>query len=167
MRNKGLLIFECFLLGVAIFFIVEALGYNERARLVPLLVGVPTALLIAFQIAIDHVPGFERFAPAQVKPGFVDRDKIGRKSAAALPADEVRRRELTALGWVLGLGVALTLFGFYIVLPLFLIGFLRVLAGLDWTRTLVSTAVAIGILYSAFVWFLRVDLYPGLFPLVG
>ena len=167
MRNKGLLIFECFLLGVAIFFIVEALGYNARARLVPLLVGVPTALLIAFQIAVDHVPGFERFAPAQVKPGFVDRDGIATPGAAALPADEVRRRELTALGWVLGLGVALTLFGFYIVLPLFLVGFLRFVAGIGWGRTLLSTAVAIGILYSAFVWFLRVDLYPGLVPLVG
>ena len=167
MKNKGLLIFECFLLAVAIFFVVEALGYNRRARLVPILVGVPTALLIAFQIAIDHVPGFQRFAPAQVKPGFVDRDKLGGRRGETLPQDEVRRRELTALGWVLGLGVALTLFGFYIVLPLFLIGFLRFLAGLDWTRALLSTAVAIGILYGAFVWFLRVDLYPGLIPLIG
>lgn len=167
MSKPGLLIFELLLLGVAIFFVVEAMGYNERARLVPILVGVPTALLIAFQIAIDHVPGFERFGPAQLKPGFMERELLARKGKAALPDDEVRRRELTALGWVLGLGVALTLFGFYIVLPLFLVTFLRFVAGLGWGRAIVSAAVAIGILYSAFVWFLRVDLYPGLFPVIG
>jgi len=163
--NKGLLAFELLILAVAVYFVVVAFGYNARARLVPILIGVPTILLIAFQIALDHVPAFKNLGPSKVK--LINRDIVAKKEKPKVDSGDLVQRELAALAWVIGLGVALSVFGYYIVLPVFLACFLRFAADLDWARALVSTVLATGILYAAFVWFLRVDLYPGLVPLIG
>jgi len=162
MKNKGLLAFEVLLLVAVAYFVIEATDYNRRARLVPILIGVPVFLLILFQIAVDHVPSFERFRPGRVQLTNVPAGVARREAAETASDAETSRRELTALAWVIGLGIALTLFGYYLVIPLFLITFLRFVAALNWRRALISTALTSGILYAAFVWFLRVDFYPGL-----
>lgn len=162
MKNKGLALFELFLLVVVAYFLVEATQYNSRARLVPILVGVPTLLLIAFQMAVDHIPVLERFRPARVQIVSMDREMPSRQKKAELSRSETLRREFTALAWVVGLGVALTLFGFYVVLPLFLFSFLRFVAGLGWLRSLLLAALAAALLYLSFVQLLGVSFYPGM-----
>jgi len=167
-KKTGLLIFELLLLALVLFFVVKAFGYNARARLVPLLIGIPTLLLLLFQIGLDHVPAMKGLAPATMKPGLSKSEaKAKTTEAHFMPEGELVRREMMALAWVIGLGLGLTLFGYFVVLPAFLVVMLRFVSGLSWTSTFVSTGVSMLILYFAFVWFLRVELYPGIIPIFG
>jgi hypothetical protein len=162
MRNLGLLLFELFLLVLVVFFVVQATEYNSRARLVPLLFGIPTFCLIVFQIGLDHVPALEKFRPVRKDLTKIAKNSDRNSKDRGESASDTTIREVIMLAWVIGLGIALTLFGFLVVLPIFLLTFLKFAARLSWSQTLISTALASGFLYLTFIWFLQVRFYYGI-----
>lgn len=55
MKWDGKNVFTLFLLVVAACFVVLAFSYSPRGRLVPLLVGIPTFLLLAWQLISQNI----------------------------------------------------------------------------------------------------------------
>ncbi|UCH76202.1 MAG: tripartite tricarboxylate transporter permease [Rhodospirillales bacterium] len=65
------------------------------------------------------------------------------------------------LAWFAGLLVLSSLIGFVLALPLFLVSFLRIRAGLNWPRVLILSAAGIGFMIAMAGWLHR-DFPPGL-----
>lgn len=116
-----------------------ALGFPEKARLMPLLVGIPGTLLALFQLVVElRVPG----AP--------DKDEgLG-------PA------ERRMLGWTLLFFTGLLAFGFVHAGPVLVFAFLLLGRGESLRIALISSIGMWAVLYGFFVKALGMPLFPGL-----
>lgn len=121
---------------------LAALGFPEKARIMPLLVGVPGTLLALAQLIRD-VRTFER-----------DRD-LGEGTLA-------RRRERHMLAWLMVFLAGVLGFGFLVASPVLVLAFLRVGQRESWVVSL-SGAIAVWIvLYAVFTRLLGLFLFEGL-----
>ena len=161
MRNRGMLIFEILLSLAVLWFVLESFGYNERARLLPLVIGVPTLVLMIIQTALDNIPGLAKYRSGSLKLVNVEQAKKQVKDDQP-DVKEIGRREISALTWVIGLGIALSLFGYYIVIPVFLVLFLRLVGKTSWRAVGLSTVITCLLLYGAFVYILDINFYSGM-----
>jgi putative tricarboxylic transport membrane protein len=55
-RQAGRILFDVLLLAIVVVFVRSALGLSTDARVMPLLIGVPTAVALAFQLVLDVEP---------------------------------------------------------------------------------------------------------------
>lgn len=155
-----------FTLGVFVLvlgFLLLSLNYQPRARLVPLIIGVPTLLLTLFQLLIDMIPAVgRRFS------FFQDYDLFGiETSRAAEPAQESRpsgsvfRREINFAAWLLLLMALVYFLGYLVAIPLFLVLFMRLRSSESWLMTLSITAVTWAFVYIVFIVVMGAPLHPG------
>lgn len=130
-------------------YVVMSLGFPGLARLFPLVVGIPGAILAATQFALDL-----RGRPARGGDTATGR---GRRTAAAAWA-----QELGVLWWAAAL-VALTLaLGFGASIPLFLALFLRIRGKESWPVTAALAGAGWAFIYLVFSVGMKVFLFPGL-----
>ncbi len=120
-----------------------ALGFTEKARLMPLLVGIPGTIL-----AIIELMNEIRATAAQAESGE--------------PADVVTKAERTMLGWVGLFFLGILGFGFVYAGPILVFAFM--LAGKKETPAvaLVSAAGAWAVLYGFFQVAMEIPLFQGL-----
>ena len=155
-----------FTLGVFVVvlgFLVLALDYQPRARLVPLIIAVPTLLLTLFQFLIDAVPAVgRRFS------FFQEYDLFGIETGrAAEPSEEKRssgnvfRRELSFAAWLLFLVALIYFIGYLAAIPLFMILFMRLRSSERWLVTLSITAVTWAFVYFVFIVIMGAPLHEG------
>ena len=71
-------------------------------------------------------------------------------------------KQLKAVGWLLGLLVALSVFGFLITIPAYIFTFLTWRAGQDKRRSAMIAIGALVFVWVIFVWLLDYELYTGL-----
>ncbi len=155
-----------FTLGVFVLvlvFLVLSLGYQPRARLVPLIIAVPTLLLTLLQLLIDMIP-----AVARRFSFFQEYDLFGIDSGrAAEPSEENRRsgtvyrRELGFAAWLLLLMALIYFLGYLVAIPLFLILFMRLRSSESWLMTLSITAATWAFVYVVFIMVMGAPLHPG------
>lgn len=158
--------FSTFLTAVmlAIFaaFVLIAFEFPADARFMPFIVGIPGLVLCVLQLLLDWrnaqssnaAPVRER-VPAYMIPSLPDAGE------RQLSGRETVRREIVMWSYFLGFVGSLLLFGFWISVPVMLVGFLRVQAHLSW---LVALAAGLGgalLLYLVFEVVLRIRLHPG------
>lgn len=103
----------------------EARGWPVQASLMAWLIGLPTAALLALQLARELMGRPDRADPA---PG--DREGVfraGPAGPAAAPADPSgeRRRTAAIIGWILGFAAAIWLAGFQLGVALATLLYLR------------------------------------------
>lgn len=90
----------------------EASGWELQASLMAWLIGLPTAALLAAQLAREILGRPELAAPAGGdEPGLLDPPLAVREAEPLDPAEE-RRRTARILGWILGFAAAIWLVGF-------------------------------------------------------
>lgn len=142
------------LLGlVALYFVVTAAGYSSKARLVPLVVGLPTLALALYQVV--------KLLRTPVLDQACDPDED--EDVVPCADDEVtRRNEFRSLGWVLGCFAAIWIVGFLYGLPLYAFLYAKVRGREGWLLSLIPAAVSFAVLYGVFVHGLHVPLYKGL-----
>jgi len=119
-----------------------ALGFPEKARMMPLLVGVPGTLLALAQFISD----LRR----------VDPDRSFTEGALE------RRRERQMFGWLAAFLIGVLCFGFLVAAPLLVFAFLRVGQRESWAVALVSGVGVWLILYVAFTRALGLFLFEGM-----
>ncbi len=155
-----------FTLGVFVVvlgFLILALDYQPRARLVPLIIAVPTLLLTLFQFLIDAIPAVgRRFS------FFQEYDLFGIETGrAAEPIEETRptrnvfRRELSFAAWLLLLVALIYFIGYLAAIPLFMILFMRLRSSERWLITLSITAVTWAFVYVVFIVIMGAPLHEG------
>lgn len=137
---------------VSAWYLAVALGYPSAAGSIPAVVAGVAAAVAAGRLALDGVTLLRRRSTDD--RGLEDAPAAPRspEGAHALSAEQHRwrlRREVLALGWVVGAAVACYLFGFEIGLPLVVVGYC--LTCVEWSTraarpafTVVAAACALG-----------------------
>jgi hypothetical protein len=129
-------------LGLAIVVMVvsglgicSALAWPLKAKLFPLVIGIPLfclALAEALRVLLakDHEEEF-RLSPDQ-------------------PNDVALRRTLIAAGWAIGFFVAIVLLGFQVAVPVLVLAYIRLQGKESWLFTIVFTAGVWAVFYGLF-----------------
>ncbi len=169
MRDKisGKLLFSLGFVLLFAFLIYVSMGYNQLARLVPMVILVPGLGFALLQFVLDLRAALRSEEPASVEAQTVDAeetaaDKPKREKKEKLSPQEKQRREYIGIGWLFALFVMIVLFGLTAAIPLFVLIFMRFFGGESWRLSAVFAVVCWAFVYGVFVWGLRNELYPGL-----
>lgn len=130
---------------------VMALGFPTKAGFMPLLVGIPGALLCAVQLFIDLRGGSADEGPA------ADAEDTAEQIAAPYE----RSREIFMFGWLAAFTVGLFLFGFLIGGPITVFLYLKFGERESWFSSLLAAAATCVILYATFIWLLELSIFQG------
>ncbi len=167
MKLKPKAYFSLFLI---IFFgavIIGAMRYNAKARLIPLVVGLPCLAMAIAQFILDlskerkkGISGEEELFKG-VMEKLIHQEIITEEEKKEKKTLGVRKRFFMIVFWILFFVACLYVFGFSIAIPLFTILFMRYKRE-KWVLTL-STAAGLWILiYIAFAVAAGIELYRGL-----
>lgn len=91
-RPSGAIVFDVVLLAFVVLIVVTATGMRPGARLVPLAIGLPTLVLLLFQLVVDVRRSLERRPSVAVRSHRQDGDEAApeRGLAAATLTDVLR-----------------------------------------------------------------------------
>lgn len=160
--------FLVLLLVFTLFVTVQSLSYEPNARQVPLLIAVPTLLLIvgkALYVAFE--PQFWNESPEEPKAmSATDLD----------PADEeqfsnMQRQQTTPYGlketarmaiWPTTFVVLIYLLGFLVAVPVFIFLFMRLYGNARWHLALGSAVGVTAVVYVVFLLILELELWSGI-----
>ena len=117
----------------------EASGWELQASLMAWLIGLPTAVLLAVQLARELLGRPEPAVAAEGdEPGLMDPSLVEREAEPLDPAEE-RRRTAGIIGWILGFAAAIWLVGFQFGVGLATLLYLKS-AGERWLTVIGITA---------------------------
>jgi hypothetical protein len=141
MTVNGRVVLASLILAIFVGMDAMAATYPFKAALMPLVVGIPGALLCLFRLAVEM-----RTPPVTAHAG------------------PPIRRELLLLGWWGTFIGGIVLFGFVIATPILLYAYLRFESREPHWRALLVAAGGLAVLYGIFVTALSVQLWPGFLP---
>jgi len=172
MKLRSQSLFTLFYIFFFVIVIIGAMGYNRKARLIPLVVAIPCLAMSITQFTLDlrKQRGKGRSIEDDLFHGVME--KMIHQEVIVAEDKEKKRRGKTKpffkiVLWLLFFYVSVFLFGFLITIPLFTILFMRS-KGERWLPTLSCAAGLWLTVYLAFVVAARISLYEGLvFRLFG
>jgi hypothetical protein len=121
-----------------------ALGLPQKAAFMPLLVGIPGALLCLWQLVLDL-----RRAPEEPK-----------QSKEEKPEDS--SSELEAFFWLGAFSVAIIGFGFLVGGPLIVTAFIRYSSRESWRNAIFAGVGTFALIWGVFIWLIELPLFDGL-----
>jgi len=139
-------VFALILLAFFGVVIVISLGYDQRDKLFPLIIAIPTAFIAVVQI-VEEVRARTK---SQVVP---DEKQVARQG--------VFRGYGAVLGWIAGLLVATYALGLLIGFPLFTFLYLK-LHRVGWLLSITLALAIAGLVYGGFAIAFEMPLYKGL-----
>ena len=127
MNPRGLsVVFTGALFLLTAWALWEARGWPVQASLMAWLIGLPTAALLALQLAREILGRPDRADPVPGdQEGFLHAGAAGPAAAAAADPAEQRRRTSAIIGWILGFAAAIWLAGFQLGVALATLLYLR------------------------------------------
>jgi hypothetical protein len=134
-------VFTGLMLAIFVAMDAMALTYPYKAGLMPLVVGLPGAVLCLFQMIVE----LRRAGPATVMSAPVGR-------------------ELQMFGWLIAFAVAILLLGFLIAVPLMLYLYLRFDSRETQWLSLTIALAGVAVIYGIFDQLLAVQLWDGFLP---
>ena len=141
------------ILAVSLGYVVWAQDYGRVARLMPVLVGVATAVLAV----LDLLSRFDGRLGAALRltlgADFNNRE---------MPHDPRLGREVALFGWMLGCLVAIWLIGILPTVPLFIAGYMRLWGQRPWLVSILSGVAVLAFVTFVFELLLGTQLYRGL-----
>lgn len=147
MRSSERFVVDTVVLGLLVAFVWTAIGYPYRARLVPLIVGVPALTLMI----INYVNSI-----------VANKKRDSRENSESEQAAGDIKRELGVIAWIAWLVTLTYFFGFHISIVLFLFPTLKFrFAQSLKTSAIITIAVWLGV-YLCFEMFLKVPLNCGI-----
>jgi hypothetical protein len=157
--------------------VLAAFSYPPRARLVPLVIGLPTlAMLIyaligeqflprlisRFEVSIaDFTPGGTNGIPEEKIRKPVDGKAIGLAEEKAAPAGAEWKRTASILGWMVAFIAAIIFLGYLVSIPLFSLVFLKFQARASWLVAFLFTGTLFAFIYALFGMFFPAGLFQG------
>ena len=158
------------LLCIVIIFIVSSLKYESTARLVPLIVGIPTLFLVFIQFLLEIVPSFSKFRKNIEGVEFFGKTKILQEQKLGKEENKQKNNkksgaEKNILLWIIFLVFAIWLMGFLIAIPLFIILFFSLNNIFKLYQSILISLATTTIVYILFDKLLGLTLYKGLLSL--
>lgn len=145
---KGRVLFDLALVVFLGVLVVDSFSYSERARLIPLLVGIPTLFMAMVLLAADSIPAAgAKLAFVRQKGLVLDRGarKIGAEGEA--PGEDTvgfTARTWRLFAWLAFLALLLRYSNYLYGVPLFILLIIKLEAKEKWS-TSILTAVGVGI----------------------
>jgi len=130
-HNRASLILSSAVALLAAWGLVSALSWPLKAKLFPLVVGIPLLCLAIAEIIYSL------------------RDKTV-ESPRDIPADVEKRRSLVAAGWILAFFAAIVLLGFDIAVAVFVFLYLVIQGKERWLFSVVFSAATWALFYGLF-----------------
>jgi len=161
-------------------FVILSLQLGPVARTIPLLVGVPTLILVITQFFADVMHHWTkkikkytggkilRDQEERAKTIVKDSTETSNKPLKKEEGKDIRTKELKMFSWILSLFALIYFIGYLIAVPLFLMLYLKIYAKERWVISVGLTIIVYGAMYTLFIFFLQVPLWKGvLFGGVG
>jgi putative tricarboxylic transport membrane protein len=161
--NRGSFLFTLAFFLLVLAMVAVAFTYEANVRLIPLMVGIPTLLLLLVNLCAECFPETLRALEVGIE------DLWGGslpETSGEQPAEDVSEsirwiRAVAIIGWITVFFVLALLAGFLISIPLFLFAFLLIEGKIRWPLSLgVAGAVWI-VVYLVFERAFMLDLWPG------
>ena len=159
-------LFNVFIILFFVATIITSLGYNYKARLIPLVIALPCLAMILYQFAADLL-GKKRKKLVSVEEELFLKtmEKVHQEVVVEKKEKKTDKEAALALlhsvAWIIAFVVLVYLLGFLIAIPLFTVLYMRA-KGDSWV---LSGSVAVGLwltTYLAFIVFAKISLYDAL-----
>ncbi|MFC1872270.1 tripartite tricarboxylate transporter TctB family protein [Chloroflexota bacterium] len=159
--RKGSFWFTVLISIIALMFIVGAFDYGDRARLVPILVGIPTLLLGMLVLISEKYPrlisGFdisvEDFTPKDEEIETRFKQEVVQHSTKGV---------LTIYSWMWGFFILVFLVGFLIAVPVSTFLYIKLRERTGWLKALVISIGIGGLIYLGFEILIGTILFEGI-----
>jgi hypothetical protein len=160
MKNvqPAVLVVNVLLLVLAGTIVIASLQYNFRQRIVPLVIGIPTLVMLIAILLSDFSPRLNQILAMASLRSLQDTPNEDLTASWA--------RIFVIAGWLVALSIALFVFGFYVVVPLFLLAFFLLEAKIPAVIAVLSSLVISAVLYVLFPYTLGIEIWPGIMPKV-
>ena len=146
-------IFMIFLLVIMLLMVFTSFSYSPGSRMLPMISGIFSALLMGFMVLISFSPQIAFF--------YQKFEKKSVLSEKTLKEDE-KKRERSVFAWFSGCTAIIYFLGFLIGIPVFLFLFLKLWAKESWLLSVILSTVVLAVVYFTFVYILRVPLHRGM-----
>jgi hypothetical protein len=138
--RKGRILFSLFLIALGGFAAYSAREWTFKAALFPLTVSIPLMALAAAQLLSDL------FGSAETAGGGA----VDMEFAADVAPEVARQRTLGIFLWIAGFILLVSLVGFPIAVPVFMLSYLSIQSRAGLAQTVILTACAWGFFYGLF-----------------
>ena len=116
--------------------VVLAFSYNKKAAFVPLVIGIPTVILILLELFRDRSPKIA----ALLETDVFETGKLQHPQKEAVQTAETKYKELYAILAVMGMLGLILLAGFLISIPVFVFCYILFFAREPWWKGLLLSA---------------------------
>jgi len=145
-----------------------SLSFPVKARLMPMIVGIPGMAFCLIQLGIDLFSGAKagphkahHHVPAEAPAAAANLEVLEAEEELPEFGPHTVRQETVMWGYFVSFIAAILLFGFYISVPIMLAASLRTQAGKSWKFSLLLAVIATAALYLMFGRFLGIQLHEG------
>jgi hypothetical protein len=137
--------------------VLVSFGFKKDARLVPLLIGIPTLVLAITALISEKYPRLATLFNISLE------DITGVTETGAVPSEkDVGKKVLAISVWMVDLFILIFLVGFVIATPVFMFLFFRISVRAGWLKTLVIAIVMGGIIYGGFEILMKGNMFEGI-----
>jgi hypothetical protein len=150
MKPRGETIFGLILLAVFVIIVGLGMGYSKKARMLPLVLGIPGVVLAAALVIRSCI---------KPSKAILQEHSADKKTAPEEASDQ--KKVLAMIGWVALLIGMIWVFGFVITIPIYMVFFLKT-KGEKWLLTLCLAVGSWAFLYWIFAVTLKIILFPGI-----
>lgn len=152
MRISGGALFSFFLAAAAAYAVVAAWAWPLKAKLFPIVMGIPLLVLALAQLFLELRGKVEaRKEPAM---DLAHSDEV--------PPDVAFRRTAAIFGWMAAFVLLVLLLGFSLAVPVFVFSYLITQSSAGWALAIALTAAAWGFFHGLFERLLRFPFETGL-----
>jgi len=152
-----------FLLGIVCFMMVLTFGYRPGSRLVPQVIGFCTLALMIILCMMVISPKFASwYQKVEGTSPLIGMSKELIESGKKVEQKDMKKREISVVGWVLFLMAVTYILGFLVAIPLFLFLFLKLWAKEGWVLSLCMSGTVLGVVFFVFVYILQLPLHEGI-----
>jgi len=145
--KSGSFYFAFFLLALISLLIVIATQYNKNAALVPLVVGIPTVLLVIIEMLREQIPAFAKFLETDV---FQTKKAKTATGKGHTDAKQKTIKELKAILIIIGFMLLVLMTGFLVAIPVFSFVYIFIFARESWYKALMAAVSTWLFIYAIF-----------------
>jgi hypothetical protein len=155
--DRGRLAFTALILLFVLFFIVTSFSYEHDARLIPLLVGFSTLVLVLAVLVneIHPVSIVEKMNVDWTKDLKVQESSPKKKEKVSA------KKLLIIICWIFSFFLFIFLFGFPISIALFTLAFLKIEGKVSWVKALLTAVIVSAAVFVIFEWAMGFGLFEG------
>ena len=159
--RKGSFWFTVLLSVIALIFLVSALDYTGRARLVPILASIPTLLMGIVILISERYPRLISGFDVSIDD-FTRRDSKLEERLKEVAVPHSAKGVLTIYGWMWGFFILIFLVGYLIAIPVSIFLYLKIRERTGWLKALAISIGIGGLIYVGFEILIGAILFEGI-----